>query len=314
MIKEHIIEKIDLLWHAYWLKQSDGLFNHATDTFMESITDIPYCKLVLNKLKEEYPFQSEQIKHYNSVEYWNLLERHNNIEIYSFLYQWYEEEKNSANLKSYYKTCRWLGVNEGSSRIDMMQMFKTDVIRPIVDYIISSLNDKEYILYLLDRYRQRVELFENIKNEIKSIGQNTEEQISKDIVGSMNLNESVLQKDLCLYLFDCGVNVHREEMLGNGRLDVLINHDKNSFVIEIKYIKATENEYACKERIENSITQIEEYMSRTGATSGYVLVYTEVDVIFVSSQQKSSDIQIETIYIGDKTPSQRKRKTIEIII
>ena len=311
-MKNDIINKIEFLWNGYFQKQSDSLFNYATDMFIDNIKAISFCKLSLDKLKKDYPFKSEEIIHYESIFYHDLLKENSNMQILSFFYQWYEAKRNSSRDDFYYKKCRWLFLDKKVSDKNKIKIFKTDIIRPIIDYIIYDLNDVGYVLYLLDRYKQRVKYFKKIKNSIKHIGSKTKITSFNKQDNMMTTNESKLQEDLCLFLFDNGIDVHKEEIVGNGRLDVMINHNKNPFIVEVKYIKKDECHY--KERINRSVIQLKEYMLGKGAKYGCIFIYTEVDIEFIAVNKSLIDIQLHSIYIGDKSPSQRTSNYFKISI
>ena len=217
MNQDRLLERIEILWNSYWQKQSVRLFNHSTDMFMDYILSIPDCKFVLDKLKNDYSFTDEQYDEYKHNEWVNFVKQKNKLQILSFLLQWYEKRKSEK--KYYYQDCKCLEYDKDASEADKMQMFKTDVIRPIIDYIIFNLQDEKYVLYLLDRYIQRLKLFNIVKEKIKSLGKQ---------------NESVLQDDLCLFLYDYGIDTHKEEVVGNGRLDILTNYNGEYLVIEVK--------------------------------------------------------------------------------
>lgn len=295
MNQDRLLERIEILWNSYWQKQSARLFNHSTDMFMDYILSIPYCRFVLKKLKDDYSFTDEQYDEYKQKEWGTFVKQKNNLQILSFLLQWYEKRRSEK--KYYYQDCKCLGYDKDASEADKMQMFKTDVIRPIIDYIIFNLQDEKYVLYLLDRYIQRLKLFNIVKEKIKSLGKQ---------------NESVLQDDLCLFLYDYGIDTHKEEVVGNGRLDILTNYNGEYLVIEVKYIKKSEKKYI--ERIKAAISQIKEYMLRKGTKRGCLLIYTEKEEEFVAKNINSNNILIQSVYIGSKTPSEVKFEPIEIPI
>lgn len=312
MNQDRLLERIEILWNSYWQKQSARLFNHSTDMFMDYILSIPYCRFVLKKLKDDYLFTDEQYNEYKQKEWGTFVEQKNNLQILSFLLQWYEKRRSEK--KYYYQDCKCLGYDKDASEADKMQMFKIDVIRPIVDYIVFNHADESYILYLLNRYVQRIKLFENEKIKIQQIGNNTNEDNFLKDNGDMQPNESVLQKDLCLYLFNSGIRIHQEEVVGNGRLDILVNHNKEYFIVEVKYIKKTEKRDNCIKRINASISQIKEYMSSKGAKNGCILIYTEIEIDFIPMNINENNISMLSVYIGKEVPSKIKFEPIKISI
>ena len=61
-----------------------------------------------------------------------------------------------------------------------MKLYKTDYVRPLVNYIIDHLKNESLILHCLLRYKSRVERFKTIQD--------------------LDLTESIIQKDLALCL------------------------------------------------------------------------------------------------------------------
>lgn len=297
MNQDRLLERIEILWNSYWQKQSVRLFNHSTDMFMDCLLIIPYCKFILDKLKEDYPFTNEDIINYSHKEWQTFIRQNNNMQILSFLLHWYEMRRSDD--KFYYDGCICLGYSNESSINDKIQMFKTDVIRPIIDYIIFNLQDEKYVLYLLDRYIKRLKLFDIVKKKIKSLGRK---------------NESVLQDDLCLFLYDYGIDTHKEEVVGDGRLDILTNYNGEYLVIEVKYIKDTEKRAMYIERIKAAISQIKEYMLRKGTKRGCLLIYTEKEMEFIVNSTNNNGISILSVYIGNEVPSKVKFETIKISV
>ena len=107
MNQDRLLERIGILWNSYWQKQSVRLFNHSTDMFMDYILSIPYCKLILEKLKDDYSLTDEQYEEYKQKEWSTFVEKKNNLQILSFLLQWYEKRKTEK--KYYYQDCKCLG-------------------------------------------------------------------------------------------------------------------------------------------------------------------------------------------------------------
>lgn len=280
-MKNQIVEKIEILWRSYWQQQSSRMFNCATDLFMEYVLNIPYCKYVLDKLKSDYPFKPEEIIRYNSVEYSELLKENSYIQVLSFLCYWYEDRKNTNKMKLYFNDCRWLSYCREATEMDKMQMFKTDIIRPIIDYIICNLNDEGLVLYLLDRYKQRTERFKTINLEGKG--------------------ELDLQKDLFLYLFDEGLELGNSVNIGNGEVDFIIDVYGRPFVIEAKLYRKN---VSCKKYM----SQLKDYMGKVAARWGCLYIFTTEDVNF-EFENTQDNIFVKTVYVGDKKPSNRDTQT-----
>lgn len=305
MEREGIIEKIELYYQQYINQDSDTLFNIATNSFMQKIKSIPFCEYAWNMIKIKYPFSKEDIEKEQEWTYTFLAKEADNIDkIISFYLYWLEyiQEKRSKNnqLTQYYRNCYWLTTNSNITEQQKIKLFKTDFIRLILDFLILQLQEENYILYLLNRYKQRIERFNSVKESVK-----------KDT----ELKELKLQKDILLYLFDQGIDIPNETNqinslysanIGNGEPDFIITqHNKKPFIIEVKVCKSEEDVPDIKSK---AVSQLKDYMSKCSTTYGCLLIFTKEDYNFISDE----NLHVFTIYIGDNTSCCRKTETIKI--
>ena len=171
-------------------------------------------------------------------------------------------------------------VKKDKDALDKVRIFKTDVIRPIVDYIISQIKEHNLIYYYLERYKGRVERY--------------------TFASLADKNELSLQKDLALYFFDQGLSFYHEPNLGHGRPDFVIDLDCNDipFIVEIKKIqKLTQG------IIDNSLRQLKTYLGQF-PSYGCLYVFTK-DVNYADYSRDIDDkLTIRCVYLGGKSPSQ----------
>ena len=59
MERDLISERIECYYQQYVSQQSEILFNKATNTLMQKVEDIPYCREVLNDIMGKYSFDPE---------------------------------------------------------------------------------------------------------------------------------------------------------------------------------------------------------------------------------------------------------------
>lgn len=281
MKMDRIIEKIELYYQQYINKNSDVLFNLNTINFMQKLQNLPFCKDVFDRLRKDFPFSKEKIE---SVEigypYSKMSEYLTNDErsYYSFCLHWYDykilKNENKIDMNAAFKKCKWL-----NSSIDL---FKSDFIRPLLDYVILQLKEELYLLYVLERFKQRVERFKTINIATKT-------------------KELDLQKELFLYLFDEGLNLGNSVNIGNGEVDFIIDINGNPCIIEAKiYRKRT----SCKKYM----SQLKDYMGKVAARWGCLYIFTTEDVNF-EFENTQDNIFVKTVYVGDKKPSNRDTQT-----
>lgn len=305
MKQDRIIEKIELYYQQYLDKKSDILFNLNTINLMQKLQNIPFCKIVFEHLKEDFPFSKEEIE---SVEigypYDKMAKYLTNDECsyFSFCLHWYEyrifNSDNKLDMNAAFKKCKWLNSD--------IQLFKSDFIRPLLDYIILQLKEENYIIYQLERYAKRINNFNIIKKPIVSIAHQEDEN---DIIGIplMNKHELNLHQDLCLYLYENEIDFDYSEKIGNAEVDFKLPQCNNTYyLIEVKVCKKEADLY----RIKAGISQLKEYMNRIGTDYGCLFIYTLENYNFIAEPNlKDEGIKLIYAYIGDESPSKRSLKT-----
>lgn len=305
MKQDRIIEKIELYYQQYLDKKSDILFNLNTINLMQRLQNIPFCKIVFEQLKEDFPFSKEEIK---SVEigypYDKMAKYLTNDECsyISFCLHWYEyriyKNDNKLDMNAAFKKCKWLNSD--------IQLFKSDFIRPLLDYIILQLKEENYILYQLERYAKRINNFNIIKKPIANIA---DQEFGNDIIGIplMNMHELNLHQDLCLYLYENEIDFDYSEKIGNAEVDFKLPQCNNTYyLIEVKVCKKETD--LC--RIKAGTSQLKEYMNRIGTNYGCLFIYTLENYNFIADPiLKDEGIRLIYTYIGDESPSKRSLKT-----
>lgn len=280
---ERIIQKLENWYFQYANLGSNVLLNLNTDLLIDKIKSLPQCHQILNNLIHKYPLTEQEIKSFVELgEIKLLFEKHSEQYYIAFCLQWYyyQKEHGASLIKNYADKAKWL-IKTDKDEIDKVIIFKTDVIRPIVDFTISQIKEHNIIYYYLDRYKSRVERY-------------TYSALS-------DKKELDLQNDLALYLFDQGLSFYQEPNLGNGRPDFVIDLECNGkpFVIEIKRIKKL-----TQGAIEVSLRQLRAYLNQLQLLAyGCLYIFTE-DADYVNySKNADEKLSIRCVYLGGKTPS-----------
>lgn len=308
---DRIIDKINLYFQQYMQMDSDSLFNLHTNDLICKVLDIPCCKFIVGQLKTKYSFTEEEIKKYPDdcrivSEIVKLLD--NKERYLSFCWHWYELSGyfSMTDLKGGYRHSYWL-----DSKGTNMQLFKSDFIKPLLDYIILQLKEEDFIIYLINRYARRISNFEVIKKPVEDIVNQKED---KDIKGIplMNNKELDFHKDLCLYLYDNEIDFNYSEKIGNAEVDFKMPQcNEAPYIIEAKIYKGEKD----LDRIKDGTKQLKDYMDRMGTGYGCIFIYSETDDYFIADESlEKGGIQLVTAYIGDKSPSKRSKtgKTIKV--
>ena len=305
MIKELIINKIEAYYKQYLERESGLMFNESTDFFFDSLMQIPYCKTILDDLdnicdidipergiteldKTIKAFINKGQAYYASycLRFYKELRKRREQTVES-----QKEHKLGGHsiLKPYCAYALWIhkSINETG---DVQQLFKTDFVRPIVDYIINLTTNENAIIYFVERYKERVEQFHTVKIHKRS-----------------KTKELDLQEDLALYLHDNGLSFFQEVKKGNGRLDFMcdvigehhygcaLECNNKPYIIEVKY-------YRDKRQIKDGILQLKRYMNRTNAY-GCLLVYVDKASFNFEIENPYEDIRILYIDLIENSPS-----------
>lgn len=281
---ETIVQKLENYYQKYLDLSSNVMLDLTTDSFFSKLESLPQCKQILEELKKNYTIAEGEFHSLACTEidkYKELFESHDANYYAAFCLQWYyfqKGQKRPNSMKTYADKTRWLTLTNKESA-DKSRLFKTDVIRPIVDYIISQIKEQNLIYYYLTRFKNRVERY-----TFNSLAEK---------------NELGIQKDLALYLFDQGLSFYHEPNLGNGRPDFVIDLECNDkpFVIEIKKIKKLS-----KIVIDSSLRQLKAYLDQF-PSRGCLYIFTD-DVNYADySKDVDDNISVLCVYLGGKLPS-----------
>ena len=279
---ERIVQKLENYYYRYANLGSNVLLNLNTDSLIEKIQSLPQCHQILDNLIHKYPITEQEIKSFVELDEIKKLFEKNDEQYYIvFCLQWYYYQKEhwTSLIKTYADKARWL-TKKDKDAIDRVQIFKSDVIRPIVDYVISQIKEHNLIYYYLERYKSRVERYTYASLRDKS--------------------ELGLQKDLALYLFDQNLPFYHEPNLGHGRPDFVIDLvcDDVPFVVEIKKVNKPTQDF-----IDDSLRQLRAYIDQF-QSYGCLYIFTE-DVNFADYSRDIDDkLTIRCVYLGEKSPSQ----------
>ena len=294
-----ITEKIELYYKQYCEQGSENTFNGFTDFFFDKLSSLPLCKELLEEIaskyditEENFEIRQEQCIYEFLIDIFNKGEEYYVAYCYRYYYFLRKQKESGYNAgETYYDDVKWTdkGIKENG---DKVSLFKTDFIRPIVNYLTGNLKSESVILYHLQKYKARVERFKSIRY-------------------SPELNELSLQRDMALFLFDQHLDFWKEVDTCDGRIDFFISGKSEAYgtilecndkpyVVEIKYFDKKEDLYS----IEDAKGQLRIYLGQVPAY-GCLLIYTNDDTDYDLSDWSDNQITVISIYIGAKTPSRR---------
>lgn len=143
---------------------------------------------------------------------------------------------------------------------ETQQIVINELIEPIINYLIDFLEESNSVLYLLEKYKRKVEWFtgKNLKKTYQELNANYED---------------FLEDDLRLFLFEQGIDYpFSTPKTSSGRSDVVGSIDSSDpLIVEIK-IFDSEKKYG-KERIRKGFSQILRYTEDYNKNQGFLVVY-----------------------------------------
>ena len=259
--------------------------------FVSYLYSYSIVKDILLNLKKECPYNKETIEDYNKLDGFDVIKRvAQDKKCYiSYVLHYLDYSFASNSIVNFYDDAAWICyVKKDYSLKERIKLFKTDVIKPLCDYVIDELRKNVSLLYVLDRFKNRTMRFESPYPK--------------------RYSERDVQNKLALYLFDSGYIVHREENISNGQPDFLFSdEDKNSYIIEVKYI----TNKASNKNLKAYTSQLRDYVSKLNSHIGVLCIFTTQDYEF-TWLNKPYNLEILTIYVGELNPSERNTKIISL--
>lgn len=289
MYLRQIIKDIEIYFSRYCESTSDTMLYYTTKHLLDFLNSFDIVKVILINLKNEYPYDKnafeqsqngfEIIKHVAQCK----------KQYVSFVLHFLEYSYTTDSIEDFYDEASWICLsNKEYDKKERIKLFKIDVVKPLCDYVTDELGKNVSLLYVLDRFKNRTMRFESPY---------LEDYAERDV-----------QNKLALYLFDSGYIVHREENISNGQPDFLFSdEDKNSYIIEVKYIT---NKVSNK-NLKAYTSQLRDYVSKLNSRIGVLCIFTTQDYEF-TWLNKPYNLEILTIYVGGLNPSERNTKIISL--
>ena len=273
------------------------MLNANTDYLFYNLLSIPYCNKILDRLEKKYVIPLgviEKRMEQAYLDYFEDMTEHGQEYYIAYCLKWYKylREHNGKISDPYCDSTVWIDSFK-SEKVNRFRLFKTDFIRPIINYITNSIRNESVILYTLNRYKERMEKFHPFH-----ITDSTDEK--------------ELQNDLALYLFDNNHDFYRELDNGTGELDFLVQEgagkhygsvlecNDKPLIIEIKYFREKLQEYNFKD----AIVQLKAYME-VSLSYGCLITYILDDNKQDLRNFEIDGIDVIPIYVGKKSASKR---------
>lgn len=203
---------------------------------------------------------------------------------------------------------------------ECLESFFSEYVEPLVTYLIDKLNDSQYILSNIVRFKQQVEWFE--RDEIRT---QINQARSQNGIGN-SLIEKALNNRLYKYLHNKGVEFYIEPSTAQsrGRVDLIgAQGSSPQLLLDGKYLGDAN---ALKGYVISAFSQVYNYTQQYNRPAGYIVLFKDVeqqikfnfsnfgqDANYVILNNKKIYFVLIDITNYSSTPSQRGRpQVIEI--
>jgi len=261
-------------WRNRLYKSNFENINNNYRFFIDRLRGTPIIQSILQSEIDNQSLGTSQVEEYHNhifdyssgeIAYHN--EGHAAAVIYSLHLAFMEKNYEGRVL------CRNLG--SGSSFDENLGNFLDNYIEPVVNFIHDKLDEANFVLYLLEKYKKRTEWFLHKKLVEKY----------RKATGSY---EQIFEDNLRLYLFDQGIdNPFSTPRSASGRADIVgLIDSKDPLILEIK-IFDTEKGYR-KNRVIEGFSQIIKYSNDYNKNVGYLVIFN-LDNIEIEIRSDDSD-------------------------
>jgi hypothetical protein len=245
-------------------------FKHDYLFFYDRLNKESILKIILDDIINDYPITNKELEKWMEQLYYDKTEYIDKRHKLSYLVHTCKYFFDLKDVPTYDN------VFHGSAQ-ENNQSFLNRMITPIVNYLQESLDNVNYILYILNKYKLRTEWF-------------TKDTLKEKYANARNKKryEQIFEDDIRLFLFDQGIDYpFPTPKSASGRADVVSLVDtEDPLVMEIK-IFDSEKGYK-KDRIIIGFTQIVKYANDYHKDVGYLVIFN-LDNIEIKIENTESD-------------------------
>jgi hypothetical protein len=149
---------------------------------------------------------------------------------------------------------------------DLVDHVTEEFVTPVYEYLDESLDSNVAFLSILQRYKQKVEMFtkEELVEKIANYIENTEDK-------SKRVEEKILMPNLYEYLHDQGLNIYKEVQTTTGHVDFINDAtSKHPFASDGKIF---DNKNKNLEYLKTGLNQVSTYCDELGRNIGYFIIF-----------------------------------------
>lgn len=152
MYTKRVINDIETSYSRYCESISDQMLYYSTMHFVSYLYSYSIVKDILLNLKKECPYKKETIEEYNKLNGFDVIKRvAQDKKCYiSYVLHYLDYSFASNSIVNFYDDAAWICYREKDYSLkERIMLFKTDVIKPLCDYVIDELRKNVSLLYVL---------------------------------------------------------------------------------------------------------------------------------------------------------------------
>ena len=243
-------------WKNRLVRADYNQFGNQFKFFIDFIEGNKITSGILQEITSLYKYENSFFSELDEYERYFEIEFKNNEQQASFYYQFIKYVVSITGITKIHEKF-YFGCGDYDKQADVII---ENIITPIIYYFHDKLDKSNSIIYLLEKYKRRVEWF-------------TRKELAKKYNNAEKEYENLLEEDLRLFLFDQGIDYpFSTPKSASGRGDIIgaIETD-NPLIVEIKIVD--KNKKYRIDRIKSGFHQIVKYTEDYTKDVGYLVIY-----------------------------------------
>lgn len=243
-------------WKHRLVRADHNQFGNQFKFFIDFIEHNKITSGLLHEITSLYKYENSFFEELDESERYFDIEFKNTEQQASYYYQFIKYVSSVSTITKVHENF-YYGIGEYGKQADVII---ENIVTPIIYYFHDKLDKSNSIIYLLEKYKRRVEWF-------------TKSKLIEKYKKASKEYEDILEEDLRLFLFDQGIDYpFSTPKSASGRTDIVGSIEtENPLIVEIKILDK-EKKYGIN-RIKSGFHQIVKYTEDYSKDVGYLVLY-----------------------------------------
>lgn len=260
-------------WKHRLVRADYNQFGNQFKFFIDFIEHNKITSGLLNEITSLYMYENSFFEALDETERYFDIEFKNIEQQASYYYQFIKYVSSLSTITKVHENF-YYGIGDHSKQADVII---ENIVTPIIYYFHDKLDKSNSIIYLLEKYKRRVEWF--TKSDLLNKYKNAQKEY-----------EDILEEDLRLFLFDQGIDYpFSTPKSASGRTDIVGALDtEDPLIVEIKILD--KNKGYGLNRIKSGFHQVVKYSEDYSKDVGYLVLYNFDKIRYDFKLNESSNI------------------------